>query len=417
MAADSLIVVVADEGRHLFDATRDDRVRLATPWDEVRADLVVFPCSRFRRFDNVAGLTLPERLRGQIAAGTTGLVFDSSLEGVAHKPDITAALHQVIAQLGATPRQCVYLTQDRCYQADYEQHCSANGLEPVAVMTHDYWIWYALDQFREDGPEVFQQRFERFRGRRPTRRRKFVSLNRTPRPTKIVFLLSLLRDGLWDEGFISFGGFRRKASGPGKGRPSVDELQRALQGFEDLIAELAPWLDPLDGFGRVLLGLEQHGWTNIDLGQASTASDLLEYEESWFSAITETEMRPRVSRITEKVIKPLVNFHPLLVFGNPGALRMIRDYGFVTFDDLFDESYDEILSPRARFDRVYEQVLRACRWSDEEWRVRAGRIEEKLVFNAKWGLTEFPTAYRRTQDRLLVDRIIALVKAPALRAH
>jgi hypothetical protein len=351
-------------------------------------------------------MTLPERLRATVETGRVGLVFDTSLEGVAHKPDITAALHAVVAQLGATPGQCVYVTQDRQYESDYRAYCASNRLAPVSVLTHDYWVWYALSEFHANGSQVFQQRLDAFRQRQPERIRRFVSLNRTPRPTKILFLLRLLRDGLWDRGFISFGGFKQNVSGPGKGRPSVDDLQRALPGFEDLVIELAPWLDRLDSVGRRLLGLDQHGWKNIDLGQASTASDLIEYEQSWFTVITETEMRPRASRITEKVIKPLVNFHPLVVFGNPGALKMIREYGFVTFEELFDESYDEVLNPRQRFDLTYEQVVRACGWSETEWRQSEKRIEDKLVFNAKWGLTDFPTAYRRRRDVTLVDRIL-----------
>lgn len=370
----------------------------------------MFPCSRHRRFDNIDALTLPPGVRTAIETRRAGVVFDSSLEGVAHKPDITAALHATIEQLGGTPAQCVYVTQDRQYQSDYRDHCVSNGFEPVSVLTHDYWIWYALSEFLENGPEAFQRRLAAFRRRSAVRPRKFVCLNRTPRPTKILLLLRLLRDGLWDDGYVSFGGFRRQAGAPGKDRPLVENLQRALPGFEDLVAELAPWLDRLDSFGRILLGLEQHGWKNIDLSQASTASDLVEYDQSWFTVITETEMRPRPSRITEKVIKALVNFHPLLVFGNPGALKMIREYGFVTFDELFDESYDDVFDPRERFERVYAQVLRAWGWSDADWRQAANRIEEKLVFNAKWGLTEFPAANRRRHDVALVDRILAATR-------
>jgi hypothetical protein len=404
-ARDRIHVVVADEGRHLFDTIQDPRVQTSTVGDAAQPNLVVFPCSRFRRFENVAAVTLPAKLLEQIAAGTVGLVFDSSLEGVAHKPDITAALHAVIHQLGAHPRQCVYVTQDRRYESDYRAHCAAIGVEPVSVLTHDYWIWFALDEFRNTGPEVFQQRLDAFRARGRRRARKFVSLNRTPRPTKILFLLRLLRDGLWDEGFISFGGFRRKPGAPGKDRPSAEDLRRALPGFDDLVDELAPQLDRLDGLGRVLLGLEQHGWKNIDLGRASTASNLVEYDRSWFSVITETEMRPHPSRITEKVIKPLVNFHPIIVLGNPVALSMIHDYGFVTFGELFGESYDQVRDPRQRFELAYEQVRRACSWSDDEWCRAEQRIEEKLVFNARWGLTEFPTSYRRRNDIQLVDRV------------
>jgi hypothetical protein len=406
MSQEPITVVVADEGRHLFDAVRDPNVRVVSAAECACPDLVVFPCGRFRRFENVARLTLPDPLRASIAAGRVGLVFDSSLEGIAHKPDITAALHDVIRRLGAKPRQCMYVTQDRQYEADYSAHCASIDAQPVSVLVHDYWIWYALGQYEANGDDVFRHRADAFRARPPQRTRTFISFNRTPRPTKILFLLRLLADGLWDRGFISFGGFRRTADGPGKDRPSPDELRRALPGFEDLVAQVAPYIDRLDAYGRVLFGVEQHGWKRVGLAEVSAAVELLEYDDSWLTVVTETEMRPRPARITEKVVKPLVNFHPLLVFGNPGALAMIRSYGFVTFEDVFDESYDDEWDPRRRFERVYAEVIRACRWSDEEWRSVEARIEEKLIFNARWGLTQFPRSYRRQRDAVLVTQIL-----------
>jgi hypothetical protein len=406
MMSDRITVAVGGDGRHLFDSIRDSRVRLVGLTDDAQPDLLVFPCSRFRRFDNVRSATIPQRLREHIGRRDVGLVFDSSLEGVPHKQDVSLALHQVIDQLGAISGQCVYVTQDRQFDADYRAHCSSIGVAPVTVMSHDYWVWDALKEYQSDGAAAYQQRMSAFRNRGPLRRRKFLSMNRTPRPIKILFLLRLMRDGLWNDGFISFGGFRSKTAGPGKGRPSAEELEKALPAFADLIADVAPWLDRLDAVGRLLLGLEQHGWKNIDLTHASAAVDLAEYNESWFTVVTETEMRSRPSRITEKVIKPLVNFHPVLVLGNPQALKMIREYGFVTFDDLFDESYDDVWDPRERFEQVYRQVVQAARWSDDEWQRNEKRIEQKLLFNAHWGLTQLPGDVRSRHDRRLVDRVL-----------
>ena len=88
---------------------------------------------------------------------------------------------------------------------------------------------------------------------------------------------------------------------------------------------------------------------------------------------------------------------------------MTRDYGFATFPEIFDEAYDDVLDPRQRFERVYAQVIEGCRRSDEEWQRLQARIEEKLIFNARWGLTEFPSTYRQQRDRSLVDRIVAAV--------
>ena len=406
-------VAVAGRGRHLFDTLHDDRVVVSAASDDAPdADIVIFSCESDRRFDRIREVRLPERLRTRIADGAVGLVFDASTEGVRHKPDITESLHRAIGALGASPLQCVYITQERNFGEDHAEHCAATGSElPVAVLNHDYWIWKALEPFERDGERVYRDRLQAFRSRGRRRSRRFVSLNRTPRPVKILFLLSLFRDGLWDAGFISFGGFAEPGR-TGKPRPTPEQLARALPGFEDRVRELSPWMDALDRYGRVLLGLERHGWTRLDLSTASIAADLPEYDESWFSAVTETEMRGRRSRITEKVIKPLVNFHPLLVLGNPGSLALVRSYGFVTFDDIFDESYDEELNPRKRFDLVYQQVARLCRADENDLRKIEAVVAEKLRFNAYWGLTQFPGAYRRERDAVLIDELLALVGRP-----
>src|SRR3954469_8142213 len=119
----TLTVLVATEGRHLLDNVHDPRLRITTD-ASVDPQLLIFPVSRFRRFENLADLSLPASVQRSIADGRTGLVFDASLEGVPHKPDITAALHAVLARLGASPRQVVYVTQDRQYEPDYHEHCA-----------------------------------------------------------------------------------------------------------------------------------------------------------------------------------------------------------------------------------------------------------------------------------------------------
>jgi hypothetical protein len=407
VTAPSIAVLVPTEGRHLFDNIHDPRVRVTADAAVPEPRLIVFPVSRFRRFDNLASLSLPDAVLQRIANRQTGLVFDASLEGVQHKPDITAALHAMVEKFGASREQCVYLTQDRQYAADYGTYCSDHHLSPVTVMTHDYWLWDALGQFESTAEQAYQARLVAFTQRPPVRSRRFVSLNRTPRPTKILFLLRLLRDGLWEQGHISFGGFREKTAGPGKERPAPEQLLKSLAGFDDLIQQLTPFIDQLDAYGRVLLGLQQHGWRRIELTQASQAVDLAEYSDSWFTVVTETEMRRHPSRITEKVVKPLVNFHPLVVLGNPAALKMIRSYGFVTFDEVVDEGYDDEWDPRRRFDRVYAEVTRLCAMSEEDLQRLEERITEKLIFNARWGLTRFPSIYREQRDTALVNDLLA----------
>ena len=60
--------------------------------------------------------------------------------------------------------------------------------------------------------------------------------------------------------------------------------------------------------------------------------------------------------ITEKTMKPLAFQHPLIVYGNRGVLRQLRAWGFETFDNLWDESYDEIVDTIERRDTVIKTL-------------------------------------------------------------
>jgi hypothetical protein len=410
-------VLVWNQGKHLFETIRDPRIALVSEEDTRSPDLIVLPCGQDRRFEQLSTITLPDWIRTRVADGSCGVVLDASPEAIPPKADINRSLHEVIARLGLVPQQCVYITANWYFERDYLSYCETAGIAaPVRVLHYDYWIWDSVARLANHGERVYAHRLAAFRSRPPVRPRRFISLNRTPRPFKIVFLLSVMRDHLWNAGFISFGGFR-KGDGPGKPRPTANQLANALPGFEDLIAQLEPHLDALDDYGCVLLGLERPGLAPLKQKTATEARELPEYHESWFSAVTETEMLQRPSRITEKVLKPLLNFHPLVLLGNPGSLQRVREYGFATFDDIIDESYDQETDPRRRFDAAYTEFTRLCLLGNDELHALEKRTTDRLVFNARWGLTRFPTVYRAQRDVALVNDILAAVRRQPRERH
>ena len=116
-------------------------------------------------------------------------------------------------------------------------------------------------------------------------------------------------------------------------------------------------------------------------------------------------MRPRPSRITEKPFPALVNFHPLVMFGNPLALQQVREFGYQTFSPAIDESYDEIEAPEARFRAAYKEFVRLCRMDEDELRHLVDSLRDVLVFNAEWGMTRLPALYRDRIDLDFMDRV------------
>jgi hypothetical protein len=150
----------------------------------------------------------------------------------------------------------------------------------------------------------------------------------------------------------------------------------------------------------------EHFLLSVTLGE----HHLPERQRSWFTVVNETEITgPR--RITEKPFKSLIDFHPTIVIGNAGALPLIRELGFRTFDGWFDEAYDAMGDPRARFDAVYGEVRRLCAAPEAELARMEAEAFETLDHNARWGLTRLPGVYRDQIDRDFTSAVVSLVRS------
>lgn len=72
------------------------------------------------------------------------------------------------------------------------------------------------------------------------------------------------------------------------------------------------------------------------------------YDETFCSVVIETRTNHKITWITEKTCKPLAFYHPFLIVTAPGHLAKLKNLGFETFDNLFDESYDQEIDFKKR---------------------------------------------------------------------
>ena len=82
------------------------------------------------------------------------------------------------------------------------------------------------------------------------------------------------------------------------------------------------------------------------------------YDTTCFSLVSETyvdSVQEQEIFITEKSFKPMAFKHPFMIFGNQGILRKLKNLGFETFENLFDESYDN-LDVESRLQVIVENV-------------------------------------------------------------
>ena len=55
-----------------------------------------------------------------------------------------------------------------------------------------------------------------------------------------------------------------------------------------------------------------------------------------------------------KIFKPIANLQPFIIIGSPQTLKTLKQLGFETFSDFWDESYDEETDPLKRIEKIYK---------------------------------------------------------------
>ena len=85
--------------------------------------------------------------------------------------------------------------------------------------------------------------------------------------------------------------------------------------------------------------------------------------ESLLYLVTETVATGRRHHLTEKTFKPIALGMPFVIVGTQGSLKYLRSYGFRTFGDLWDESYDDEPDDSKRIEKI-AQVLKQLENSD-----------------------------------------------------
>ena len=98
--------------------------------------------------------------------------------------------------------------------------------------------------------------------------------------------------------------------------------------------------------------------------------------------------------ISEKTLKALHFEIPLIVVGLPYSLRALRDLGYKTFPELFDESYDEELDDNKRMSLIKDTVQNLMNKSLDELHdiVMQDSVQAKLLHNKQLFLNKFTTS-------------------------
>jgi hypothetical protein len=94
--------------------------------------------------------------------------------------------------------------------------------------------------------------------------------------------------------------------------------------------------------------IEDYFPTNQAHSYSSADFVIEDYESTEIEVVLETLFDDDRSHLTEKSLRPIALGQPFIMAGTAGSLEYLRSYGFKTFADVWDETYDTVLDPEKR---------------------------------------------------------------------
>lgn len=287
--------------------------------------------------------------------GHVSIVFDCAGEGFYFYPDQHRRISEALNALRIDPESTYFLTSRLDPDQAYRRWCEENDQRPLfrAIYSPVQLYYYAgIYRAHANLPWLDIMITSRSPSVGRSRGKKYVCLNFMPREARWATVLSLLDAGLLSDGHVSFHG-RAAAETSGEATPEVETIRASLRELrlpEPLIARL----EELEALAPITLD----NGAPSRFEKAYGLADQPYWADAYFAIVTESDFPGHAGeRFTEKVLKPLANLLPFVIVGTPGTLRELRRLGFMTFDGLIDESYDEIEDPGERLAAVLEVIL------------------------------------------------------------
>jgi len=142
---------------------------------------------------------------------------------------------------------------------------------------------------------------------------------------------------------------------------------------------------------------------------ASAMYDARDFNSTYLSVVLETQFSDSKIHLTEKILRPIACGHPFILAAAPGALRLLRRYGFETFESLIDESYDLEPDPVIRLYKISEAMKKLNQMDSDQWQAWSQAANKIAHRNKIWFFSD-------DFQSLVLDEIFTNLRAAIQKA-
>ncbi len=274
----------------------------------------------------------------------------------------------------------------------YKIWCDRQGVEPIISIVNSLEQLYlkGQDLSQDNGTFVSLDEIDKKRNKR------FLCFNRRIRPHRYSLISMFHHNDLLKDNLVSFSLERGKdLNHLGENRTPDLHTMTQIMGKTYLRDTYISYFEELNKMSPMTVDYDN--LTNV-MGPGCENKE--PYLETYFSVVTETPFTESTYFSTEKVYRPMIQYHPFIVFGAPGTLSNLKELGFKTFSPYIDESYDNEISPFRRMQKITKEIKRLCSLSETEIYNWFTSMKYILIYNRQLML-EYGKQYGKHMENII----------------
>jgi hypothetical protein len=287
-----------------------------------------------------------ERVRSKTAYFMITVLFESYLSD-----KFLMAMTHYFNNNGIPLSQIIYLSNCANGKEIYEDFCKRNNLTPEINL--EYFPTFRVDK---TDLRLTLEKYKNIPYEPGPREKLFLNFNRRYSDHRLVFYTYMFKKNLLDKFFMSM-----SATQPERERSFFENMKYLVSRYPNLgFTEQ----DAADAEKPLPLILDNNNFNSYPMENTVDAVEYY-YRNSLINIVSETFFFDKPIHITEKTFKPVAFKQPFVMVGSYGSLKHVKDLGFKTFSQFWNEDYDLIQDSEQRMLAVLNIVEEISKWNDE----------------------------------------------------
>ena len=277
--------------------------------------------------------------------------------------------------------QVVYVSN--CYNGQdiYENFCKRNNIIPEMKMEY-------LPVFRVDKTDLTLILKAKISYSTAPKKKLFLCFNRRHTEHRVLFYIVMSKLQLIDRCFYSM-----SKEHPGSAQPFFENAKNLSSKYKELYI-LDNDIAVADARLPLILDTSDFSKYPMEVGIDDVKPF---YDNSYINIVMETYFFNNIIHITEKTYKPIAFMQPFILFAAPNGLQHVKDMGFKTFGEFWDETYDLELDDKRRFNKIMLVIESIATWTEEQ------RIEFTVRVKA---IVDYNVNHLNTMQDIEIDNFV-----------